>query len=97
MESFYLQKPYLELPMHGQFEQEINGYLLSRLGYGIDLRRVNATAIGNFLYRIPDYKQRLENYAAEDNSRIKSRLAELLDNDCALAREYHHRRTRVIP
>jgi uncharacterized protein (TIGR00661 family) len=96
-ESFYLQKPYLALPMHGQFEQEINGYLLSRLGYGINLRRVNATAIGNFLYRIPDYKRELGNYAAEDNSRIKSRLAELLDNDCALAREYHHRRTRVIP
>ena len=96
-ESFYLQKPYLALPMHGQFEQEINGYLLSRLGYGINLRRINATAIGNFLYRIPDYTRELKTYAAEDNRRIKSKLAELLDNDCAVAREYHQRRTRVIP
>ena len=96
-ESFYLQKPYLALPMHGQFEQEINGYLLARLGYGINLRRVNALPIGNFLYRIPDYKKELSAYAAEDNSRIKSRLKELLDNDCAIAREFHHRRTRLIP
>ncbi len=96
-ESFHLQKPYLALPMRGQFEQEINGYLLARLGYGINLRRVNATAIGNFLYRIPDYKKKLKTYAAEDNTRIKFRLAELLDNDCAVAREFHHRRTRVIP
>ena len=96
-ESFYLQKPYLALPMRGQFEQEINGYLLSRLGYGINLRRVNAPAIGNFLYRIPDFRKELGNYAAEDNSRIKSKLEEVLDNKCAIAREFHQRRTRLIP
>lgn len=95
-ESLYLQKPYLALPMLGQFEQEINGYLLARRGYGINLRRVNALSIGNFLYRIPDYKKELKAYAAEDNSRIQSRLKELLDNDCAIAREFHHRRTRLI-
>ena len=54
-------------------------------------------AIGNFLYRIPDYKSELEGYAAEDNSRIKARLKELLDNDCAGAREFHSKRTRLIP
>jgi UDP:flavonoid glycosyltransferase YjiC (YdhE family) len=96
-ESFYFKKPYLALPMRGQFEQEINGYLLARLGYGINLRRVSAPAIGNFLYRIPDYEKKLSAYAAEDNSRIKSKLKELLDNNCAIAREFHHRRTRLIP
>ena len=96
-ESFYLRKPYLALPMRGQFEQEINGFLLSRLNYGINLRRVNAPAIGNFLYRIPDYKNELAGYAAEDNSRIKARLKELLDNNCAGAREFHSKRTRLIP
>ena len=96
-ESFYLRKPYLALPMRGQFEQEINGFLLSRLNYGINLRRVNAPAIGNFLYRIPDYKNELSAYAAEDNRRIKDRLEALLDNDCAIARDFHAKRTRLIP
>jgi len=77
--------------------QEINGFLLSRLNYGINLRRVNAPAIGNFLYRIPDYKNELTGYAAEDNRRIKDRLKALLDNDCAIARDFHGKRTRLIP
>ena len=96
-ESFYLRKPYLALPMRGQFEQEINGYLLARLKYGINLRRTNQEAVGNFLYCLPDFAENLKTYQAQDNSAIKARLAELLDNDCALVRKFHGKRTRLIP
>ena len=96
-ESFYLRKPYLALPMRGQFEQEINGFLLARLKYGINLRRATTEAIGNFLYRTPDFAENLKSYEAQDNSAIKSRLAEFLDDDCALAREFHAKRRRLIP
>ena len=96
-ESFYLKKPYLALPMQGQFEQEINGFLMAKLNYGINLRRVNSGAIGNFLYRIPDFKDNLAGYQAQDNSRIKDKLAELLDDNCSVAREFHRKRTRLIP
>jgi uncharacterized protein (TIGR00661 family) len=92
-ESFYLRKPYLALPMLGQFEQEINGYLMAKLDYGINLRRVNKEAIGHFLYRLPDFKENLTGYRAEDNSQIKAKLEELLKNDCAMVREYHHKRS----
>ena len=92
-ESFYLRKPYLALPMLGQFEQEINGYLMAKLDYGINLRRVNKEAIGHFLYRLPDFRENLTGYLAEDNSLIKDKLEELLKNDCALAREYHRKRS----
>ena len=96
-ESFHLRKPYLALPMRGQFEQEINGFLLAELNYGINLRRVNLEAIGNFLYRLPDFKQSLNGYQGQDNSLIKARLEELLDNNCALAWAYHQKRLRLIP
>ena len=96
-ESFYLRKPYLALPMRGQFEQEINGFLLARLQYGINLRRISPEAIGNFLYRLPDFSENLKTYQAQDNSAIKAKLAELLDDDCALARDFHRKRARLIP
>jgi uncharacterized protein (TIGR00661 family) len=96
-ESFYLRKPYLALPMRGQFEQEINGFLLARLKYGINLRRANSEAIGNFLYQIPDFAENLKTYQAQDNSAIKAKLAELLAVNCALAKKFHQKRTRLIP
>jgi uncharacterized protein (TIGR00661 family) len=92
-ESFYLRKPYLALPMLGQFEQEINSYLMAKLDYGINLRRVNKEAIGHFLYRLPDFKENLTGYRAEDNSQIKAKLEELLKDDCAMAKEYHRKRS----
>ena len=96
-ESFYLRKPYLALPMRGQFEQEINGFLLARLKYGINCRRPTAEAVGHFLYRIPDFAENLKTYAAQDNNAIKAKLSELLDDDGALARDFHNRRMRLIP
>ena len=91
-EAFYLRKPYLALPMRGQFEQELNAHWLAKLNYGINLRRIRSEAVGNFLYRVPDYKERLNDYRATDSRAIQAKLAELLDNNCELAKEYHRRR-----
>jgi uncharacterized protein (TIGR00661 family) len=91
-EAFYLRKPYLALPMRGQFEQELNAHWLAKLNYGINLRRIRAESVGNFLYRVPDFQEYLNTYQAVDNSAIKGQLGELLDDGCALARDYHRRR-----
>jgi len=91
-EALYLHKPYLALPMRGQLEQEINAYFLARLQYGKCMRRVNGQAIGDFLYRLPDYREHLSQYTASDNSAIQSKINELLADDCALARQYHRQR-----
>ncbi len=96
-ESFYLRKPYLALPMRGQFEQEINGFLLARLKYGVNLRRSTSEAIGHFLYRIPDFAEILKTFHARDNAAIKQQLSELLADDGALAREFHAKRMRLVP
>jgi uncharacterized protein (TIGR00661 family) len=91
-ESLYLQKPYMAMPMRGQFEQELNAFQLERLGYGKNISEVTADAIGDFLYRIPDYAERLQAYEASGNEAIKGKLDELLANDCALARQFHELR-----
>jgi uncharacterized protein (TIGR00661 family) len=96
-ESFYLRKPYLALPMRGQFEQEINGFLLARLKYGVNIRRPTSEAIGHFLYRIPDFAENLKGYKAQGNAAIKKRLSELLADNGALARDFHTKRMRLIP
>jgi hypothetical protein len=76
-ESIHLGKPYLALPMGGQFEQELNALLIEELGYGKNGRDASAETIGAFLYRLPEYREKLD---------------ELLADDCALARAFHERR-----
>lgn len=66
-------------PMRGQFEQELNAHWLAKLNYGINLRRIRAEAVGNFLYRVPDLKEHLNDYRAVDNSAIKDKFGELLE------------------
>jgi uncharacterized protein (TIGR00661 family) len=91
-EGLYLRKPYLALPMQGQFEQQLNGFQLQQLGYGKCLDEPTVEAIGDFFYRLPDYESRLAEYAPGDNSEIKEKLNELLADGCALAREFHAKR-----
>lgn len=92
-EALCLKKPYLAMPMAGQFEQELNGFQLEGLGYGKNMLEVVPEAIGDFLYRLPDYADRLKDYQAGDNRAIKEKLDELLADGCALARTFHDQRT----
>lgn len=91
-ESLCLRKPYMAMPMRGQFEQELNAFQLDRLGYGRNVPDVTAEAIGDFLYHTADYVERLNAYEASGNQAIKDKLDALLDNDCALARRFHELR-----
>ena len=94
-ESLYLRKPYLALPMDGQYEQELNAFLLGKLGYGKAVRRITNEAISAFLYHLPDYEERLKTYQAGGNDAIKNKLDELLANQCTLACTFHKQRTQV--
>jgi uncharacterized protein (TIGR00661 family) len=91
-ESLYLRKPYLAMPMNGQFEQELNGMWLDDLGYGKNVRDVSSESVGDFLYRIPEYMARVAGYDAQDNSAIKNKLDELLANECELINSHHENR-----
>ena len=91
-EALYLGKPYLAMPMSGQFEQELNAFQLARLGYGAAMSELNDTAIGDFLYRLPEYRERLADYDRDASLGIKTKLLELVADDGALAAEYKRRR-----
>jgi uncharacterized protein (TIGR00661 family) len=91
-ESLHLRKPYLALPMKGQFEQSLNALLLSRLGYGKNGWRGRPEDVGEFLYRLPEYRERLREYPAGGNEAILQRLDRLLADDAAEAWEFHRRR-----
>jgi uncharacterized protein (TIGR00661 family) len=94
-EALHLHKPYLALPMTGQFEQEINAHFLSQIGCGVDLRIIRPEAVGNFFYRLPELARRLAGYTAEGNHAILERLAALTENDCEQAVEFRRRRKEV--
>jgi retron-type reverse transcriptase len=93
-ESLHLHKPYLALPMIGQFEQEINAHFLARLGCGINLRNVRSEAVGNFLYHLPELTEQLADYPVEGNEKILDKLGDLTDNDCAQAMDFRRRRKK---
>jgi uncharacterized protein (TIGR00661 family) len=95
-ESFYLGKPYLALPMKGQFEQILNGLQLDNLQYGkssLDLKKENISA---FLYDIPEYTENLRKYTHKDNSAIKDMLDLLLANSCKLLNSFHEKRRTIF-
>ncbi|MCP4692365.1 MAG: hypothetical protein GY859_30245 [Desulfobacterales bacterium] len=87
-EAFYFRKPYLALPMAGQFEQEINGVLMEKMGHGKNMPHPSGEAAGDFLYRLPDYRESLAGYCAEDNTKITQKLDELLEDDCRLLKKF---------
>jgi uncharacterized protein (TIGR00661 family) len=92
-EALFLKKSYLAMPMAGQFEQQLNGFQVQKLGYGKNVEEIHSDAIGEFLYRIPEYRQQLANYQAGDNRDIQQKLDELLEDECALARQFHDARS----
>ena len=95
-ESLHLRKPYLAMPMKGQFEQELNAYQLETMRYGMSMPVVSKACIGEFLYRTPEYYDALSGYVSSDSSEIKAKLLELVADDGKLAREFRHRRSTHV-
>ena len=91
-ESLHLAKPFLALPMAGQFEQELNALLLAEARYGKNGRGGDANTIGDFLYRLEEYRTQLAKYPRADNTAITTKLDELMADEGAVARDYHRRR-----
>jgi uncharacterized protein (TIGR00661 family) len=92
-ESLHLGKPYLALPMRGQFEQELNALLLDDLGCGMNGRAATRETLATFLDRTDEYAEALASYPRADDSALFAKLDELLADGGALARDYHERRT----
>jgi len=77
-ESMHLGKPYLALPVAGQFEQVLNAVQLVKLGYGQYYDKLNKDKIVDFLHHFEQYRKNLEQYKREDNSKIFAKIDELI-------------------
>lgn len=78
-EALYLHKPYLAIPVKGQFEQILNAYYLDRLGYGKYYDELDKQKIELFLKNINKYARNLKKYKKDDNSKIFKKIDELVD------------------
>ena len=88
-EALHLGKPYLALPMQGQFEQVLNAYMLNKLCYGAAAYELTGHDIAAFLYHLEDYQEQLRGYPREGNHKIQEFLDSLFTNDCARIRQFH--------
>jgi uncharacterized protein (TIGR00661 family) len=77
-EALHLRKPYLAWPLKRQFEQVFNAYHIQKMGYGVYWEELNKERIESFLFNLEQYRERLREYQAQDNSRIFAKLDELI-------------------
>ncbi len=61
-ESLYLNKPYLAVPLVGQFEQTLNALFLQNAGFGEFTENLSEKDIAHFLYRMEDYRNKLKEF-----------------------------------
>lgn len=94
-EALHLGKPYLALPMTGQFEQAINAVLLEKMACGVNMHQASRTGIGDFLYRLPEFETALSKQPAFDNKPLLEKVDQLLADNARLALNYHRRRKQL--
>ena len=94
-EALYLKKPYLALPMAGQFEQAINGIFLEALACGINLQQINKESIGYFLYRLSEFEQELTRLPPYGNQPLLEKLNALVANDGKEAERFRKKRKEL--
>jgi|APSaa5957512622_1039677.scaffolds.fasta_scaffold26638_2 uncharacterized protein (TIGR00661 family) len=78
-EAVTLKKPIYSIPVKGLIEQEINGYYVSKSGYGISSNEINGTDLMQFLNNLTNYKKNLldRDY---DNKKLFNLLDEKIEH-----------------
>ena len=70
-EAIFLKKPYLALPLKGQFEQTLNALFLKKAGFGDYTENLTEKEIVYFLHKLNFYRKRLQNYKVDYNKLYK--------------------------
>lgn len=78
-ESLVLHKPYLALPIGGQFEQMANALAVRRLGYGDLTKRLDRRSFHRFRANVSEYRRHLADYIHPGNQPTFSALDQLID------------------
>ena len=69
-ECVYLKKPILVIPIQGQFEQTLNGFFLSELGYGAMATEADVQTLRRFMDSIETCQGALAGYQQHGNGEI---------------------------
>ena len=80
-EALYLEKPVLSFPISYAYEQLINGYFLSELGYGAYCvtPTFSAQVLTSFEERLDDYRDHIRAGNYFGNELVTRRLEELIE------------------
>ncbi len=71
-ECLFLEKPMLLVPIQGQYEQELNGFHVERMGVGMNQKELSQNAMGRFV-------RDLDRFGSALKSEPKARLEPVLD------------------
>jgi uncharacterized protein (TIGR00661 family) len=77
-EALHLGKPYLAVPVRHQFEQIFNAYWLQKTGYGAYWEELTKERVDSFLYNLPLYREKLEDYPRQGNGALLAKLDTLM-------------------
>jgi len=77
-EALHLGKPYLAVPVKHQFEQMLNAYYLDQCGYGAYWQELSKEKIESFLFNVKFYRENVDHYPRQDNSRLFGELDRLI-------------------
>jgi uncharacterized protein (TIGR00661 family) len=77
-EALYLKKPYLAMPLKGQFEQVLNARYIEKLGYGKVYLEPTSSDVKAFLENLDDLRQNLDGFKHDRNMGIMDKLDGLL-------------------
>jgi uncharacterized protein (TIGR00661 family) len=78
-ESVYLHKPFLSIPIGGQFEQVLNARYLEQLGYGHFSPTLTDEALATFLDKVPDAEKKLADYKQDGNKDMLAAVDQVID------------------
>lgn len=99
-EAIHLGKPVLALPEAGNWEQEVNGHWVERLGVGacVDSRLLSASHLRSFLGELPMYRKAMRSLPGSGNADVRTILEDLLPGGGTngSARERARRGSRAI-
>lgn len=77
-ESVYLHKPFMSMPIGGQFEQILNARYLEKMNFGVHAPELDATSLGAFLEKVPDCARSLAAYQQDGNQAMFAAIDGLL-------------------
>lgn len=77
-EALYLKKPYLAVPLTGQFEQYLNAFFIEKEGYGLYSENLLGKEVKEFISNLKTYKKNLKKYDF-NNKKLLNTFDKVLD------------------